>query len=116
MPAPKQAMKVPKTMNWEAFIGPARFRPITLPIHLGVSVAGGISVRVPSAIWLTTFSRYPSRLLNSGYPSAVIGSSTMLMSDACPPQLRKSSFRFPARDNLPRLALPLWNLLGTTAV
>ncbi len=27
MPAPKQAMKVPKTMNWEAFIGPAKFRP-----------------------------------------------------------------------------------------
>ena len=27
MPTPKEAMKVPKTLNWDAFIGPAKFRP-----------------------------------------------------------------------------------------
>ena len=47
----------------------------------------------------------PFRGLELGYPSAVIGSSTMLMSDACP-TAEKITFKFPARDNMRRLALP----------
>ena len=47
----------------------------------------------------------PFRGLELGYPSAVIGSSTMLMSDACP-TAEKITFKFPRRDNLPRLTLP----------
>lgn len=105
MPAPKQAMKVPKTMNWEAFIGPAKFRPYNAAYtpwnfrgwwDFGSGALGDMANHI---------LQVPFKALELGYPSAVIGSSTMLMSDACP-TAEKITFRFPARDNLPRLALP----------
>ncbi|MBQ1866023.1 MAG: gfo/Idh/MocA family oxidoreductase, partial [Bacteroidales bacterium] len=39
----------------------------------------------------------------------VIGSSTMLMTDACP-TAQKITYRFPARENMPKLALPACEL------
>ena len=40
---PEEDMRIPKTMNWDAFIGP--------PIRRGTSADGGISVRVRWATW-----------------------------------------------------------------
>jgi hypothetical protein len=44
-----------------------------------------------------------------GSPTAILGSSTMLMPDSCP-SAQKVTYRFPARDNLPKLALPACEL------
>ncbi len=105
MPAPTQSMPVPNTLNWDAFIGPAKFRPYNSAYtpwnfrgwwDFGSGALGDMANHI---------LQVPFKGLNLGYPSAVIGSSTMLMSDSCP-TAEKITFRFPERDNLPRLALP----------
>ena len=105
MATPKEVMKVPKTLDWEAFIGPAKFRPYHETYtpwnfrgwwDFGSGALGDMANHI---------LHVPFRGLELGYPSAVIGSSTMLMSDACP-TAEKITFKFPRRDNLPRLALP----------
>ncbi len=105
MAAPTEVMPVPETMDWEAFIGPAKFRPYNSAYtpwnfrgwwDFGSGALGDMANHILQA---------PFRGLELGYPEAVIGSSTMLMSDACP-TAQKITYRFPARDNLPKLALP----------
>lgn len=105
MPTPKEKMKVPSTLDWDCFIGPAKFRPYNAAYtpwnfrgwwDFGSGALGDMANHI---------LQVPFKGLNLGYPSAVIGSSTMLMSDSCP-SAEKITFRFPARDNLPRLGLP----------
>ncbi|MDE6715136.1 MAG: gfo/Idh/MocA family oxidoreductase, partial [Muribaculaceae bacterium] len=43
--------------------------------------------------------------LNLKYPSKVQGSSTLLLTDSCP-QAQHVKFVFPARDNMPKVAMP----------
>ena len=102
---PEKAMKVPSTLNWDAFIGPAPMRPYHscyTPWNFrgwwdfGSGALGDMANHI---------LQVPFRGLNLGYPTAVIGSSTMLMSDSCP-TAEKITFKFPARDNMRRLALP----------
>ncbi len=105
MSTPTESMPVPDTMNWDAFIGPAKFRPFHETYtpwnfrgwwDFGSGALGDMANHILHMLF---------RGLNLGYPTAVIGSSTMLMSDSCP-TAEKITYRFPARDNLPRLALP----------
>lgn len=105
MAAPSEVMPVPDTLNWDAFIGPAKFRPYNSAYtpwnfrgwwDFGSGALGDMANHI---------LQVPFKGLELGYPEAVIGSSTMLMSDACP-TAEKITFRFPQRDNLPRLALP----------
>ncbi|MDE7472570.1 MAG: Gfo/Idh/MocA family oxidoreductase, partial [Muribaculaceae bacterium] len=109
MPAPTEVMPVPDTLNWDAFIGPAKFRPYNAAYtpwnfrgwwDFGSGALGDMANHI---------LQVPFKGLNLGYPTAVIGSSTMLMSDSCP-TAEKITFRFPERDNLPRLALPACEL------
>ena len=92
-------------MNWDAFIGPAKFRPyhsIYTPWNFrgwwdfGSGALGDMANHILQVAF---------KGLNLGYPSEVIGSSTMLMTDACP-SAQKITYRFPARPNMPRLAMP----------
>jgi hypothetical protein len=103
--APKEPQPVPDTMNWDAFIGPAKFRPfhsIYTPWNFrgwwdfGSGALGDMANHILQVAF---------KGLNLGYPSEVIGSSTMLMTDACP-SAQKITYRFPARPNLPNLAMP----------
>ncbi|MDE7387190.1 MAG: Gfo/Idh/MocA family oxidoreductase [Muribaculaceae bacterium] len=109
MPVPSEVMPVPDTLNWDAFIGPAKFRPYNAAYtpwnfrgwwDFGSGALGDMANHI---------LQVPFKGLNLGYPTAVIGSSTMLMSDSCP-SAEKITFRFPERDNLPRLALPACEL------
>ena len=43
--------------------------------------------------------------LKLGYPTKVQGSSTLLMTD-CAPNAQMVKFTFPARDNMPKVAMP----------
>lgn len=110
MPVPSQSMPVPSTLDWDAFIGPAKFRPYNSAYtpwnfrgwwDFGSGALGDMANHI---------LQVPFKALELGYPSAVIGSSTMLMSDSCP-SAEKITFRFPERDNLPRLALPACELI-----
>lgn len=109
MPVPTETMPVPSTLDWDAFIGPAKFRPYHSAYtpwnfrgwwDFGSGALGDMANHI---------LQVPFKGLELGYPSAVIGSSTMLMSDSCP-SAEKITFRFPERDNLPRLALPACEL------
>lgn len=105
MTTPTEQMRIPKTMNWDAFIGPAKYRPyheVYTPWNFRGWWNFGSGALGDMANHLL---HIPFRGLKLGYPSAVIGSSTMLMSDSCP-TAEKITFKFPARDNLPKLALP----------
>lgn len=105
MAAPKEKVAVPSTMNWDAFIGPAKFRdynPAYTPWNFrgwwdfGSGALGDMANHI---------LQVPFKGLNLKYPTAVVGSSTMLMSDACP-TAEKITYKFPARPNLPLLGLP----------
>ena len=105
MEAPKEKMAIPETMNWDAFIGPAKYRDYNSAYtpwnfrgwwDFGSGALGDMANHI---------LQVAVKGLHLGYPSEVIGSSTMLMTDACP-TAQKIAYKFPARPNLPKLALP----------
>ncbi|MBQ8099215.1 MAG: Gfo/Idh/MocA family oxidoreductase [Bacteroidaceae bacterium] len=105
MEAPKEKMAIPETMNWDAFIGPAKYRDYNAAYtpwnfrgwwDFGSGALGDMANHILQVAF---------KGLNLGYPTEVVGSSTMLMTDACP-TAEKITYRFPARPNMPKLALP----------
>ena len=105
MSAPKEKMAVPDTLNWDAFIGPAKFRDynsVYTPRNFrgwwdfGSGALGDMANHILQVAF---------KGLNLGFPTQVLGTSTMLMTDACP-TAEKITYKFPARPNLPKLALP----------
>jgi hypothetical protein len=109
MAKPKEVMQIPSTLNWDAFIGPAKFREYNSAYtpwnfrgwwDFGSGALGDMANHIVQVA---------SKGLNLGFPTEVIGSSTMLMSDSCP-TAQKITYKFPARDNLPKIALPACEL------
>ena len=105
MAAPKEKVKIPSTLNWDAFIGPAKYRdynPAYTPWNFrgwwdfGSGALGDMANHILQVAF---------KGLNLGYPSRVLASSTMLMSDSCP-TAQKITYEFPARPNMPKLAMP----------
>ncbi len=102
---PEEVMKVPKTLNWEAFIGPAPMRPyhsIYTPWNFrgwwdfGTGALGDMACHILHA---------PFMALKLGYPTHVEGSSTKLLNESCP-SAQHVKYTFPARDNMPKVAMP----------
>ena len=109
MAKPKEVMDIPSTLNWDAFIGPAKYRDYNSAYtpwnfrgwwDFGSGALGDMANHILQVAYYG---------LNLGAPSEILGSSTMLMTDACP-SAEKITYRFPARDNLPKLALPACEL------
>ncbi len=105
MAAPTEKMAIPSTMNWDAFIGPAQYRDYNSAYtpwnfrgwwDFGSGALGDMANHILQVAF---------KGLNLGAPDEVIGSSTMLMTDACP-SAQKITYKFPARENLPKIALP----------
>ncbi len=102
---PSDAMQVPKTLNWDLFIGPAPMRPyheIYTPWNwrgwwdFGTGAFGDMACHVLDPVY---------RSLKLGYPEKVRGSSTSINTESAP-HAETVEFSFPARDNMPKLALP----------
>ena len=102
---PEKIEKVPKTMNWDAFIGPAKLRPynsIYTPWNFrgwwdfGTGALGDMACHILHPVF---------KGLKLGYPTKVQGSSTLLLTD-CAPNAQMVKLIFPARDNMPKVALP----------
>ena len=102
---PANAMPVPKTLNWDLFIGPAPMRPyhdIYTPWNwrgwwdFGTGAFGDMACHVLDPVY---------RSLKLGYPEKVRGSSTSINTESAP-HAETVEFAFPARDNMPKLALP----------
>ena len=102
---PENDERVPKTLNWDAFIGPAPMRPynsIYTPWNFrgwwdfGTGALGDMACHILHPVF---------KGLKLGYPTKVQGSSTLLLSESCP-TAQTVKFVFPARDNMPKVAMP----------
>ncbi|MDR0743824.1 MAG: Gfo/Idh/MocA family oxidoreductase [Tannerella sp.] len=102
---PAQAMKVPKTLDWDLFIGPAPMRPYHEAYtpwnwrgwwDFGTGAFGDMACHVLDPVF---------RALNLGYPDKIQGCSSQINTESGP-QAETVEFSFPARDNLPKLVLP----------
>ena len=102
---PAKAEKVPKTLDWDLFLGPAPYRPyhsIYTPWNFrgwwdfGTGALGDMACHILHPVF---------KALKLGYPTKVQGSSTALLTESCP-QAEKVRFVFPARDNMPKVAMP----------
>jgi hypothetical protein len=105
IPAPKEKVAIPSTMNWDCFIGPAKYHdysPAYTPWNFrgwwdfGSGALGDMANHILQVAY---------KGLNLGSPTAILGSSTMLMTDSCP-AAEKICYRFPERNNMPRMACP----------
>ncbi len=102
---PKETHKVPKTLNWDLFIGPAKKRPFNEIYHpwnwrgwwdFGTGALGDMACHILHPVF---------KGLNLKYPIKVQGSSTMLLTD-CAPNAQMVKYVFPKRDNLPKVGMP----------
>jgi len=81
---PEKGMPVPDTMNWDLFIGPAKFRPyhrMYTPWNFrgwwdfGTGALGDMACHILHPVF---------KGLRLGYPTRVQGSSTLVMTDSAP--------------------------------
>lgn len=102
---PQNTVKVPGHLDWDSFIGPAPFRPYN-PVYtpwnwrgwwdFGTGAFGDMACHVLDPVY---------QALKLGYPDKIQGSSSLINTES-PPQSEKVKFDFPARPNLPKVALP----------
>jgi len=102
---PEVVTKVPKTLNWDLFTGPAAMRPFNEIYHpwnwrgwwpYGTGALGDMACHILHPVF---------KALKLGYPTKAEGSSTLLLND-CAPNAQHVKLTFPARENLPKVALP----------
>ena len=102
---PEKVDRIPKTLNWESFIGPAPMRPynaIYTPWNFrgwwdfGTGALGDMACHILHPVF---------KGLKLGYPTKVQGSSTLLLNESAP-NAQMIKFVFPARDNMPKVAMP----------
>jgi hypothetical protein len=103
--APEKADKIPSTLNWDLFTGPARLKPYNNIYHpwnwrgwwdYGTGALGDMACHILHPVF---------KALKLGYPIKVQGSSTLLLQD-CAPQAQHVKLIYPARDNMPKVAFP----------
>jgi hypothetical protein len=102
---PAKVDKIPSTLKWDLFSGPAEVRPYNAIYHpwnwrgwwlYGTGALGDMACHILHPVF---------KALKLGYPTKVEGSSTQLLKD-CAPQAQHVKLTFPARENLPKVAMP----------
>jgi predicted dehydrogenase len=102
---PEKTDKIPSTLNWDLFTGPAAVRPFNQIYHpwnwrgwwaYGTGALGDMACHILHPVF---------KALNLGYPIKVQGSSTLLLQD-CAPQAQHVRLTYPARDNMPKVSMP----------
>lgn len=103
--APEKVDRIPKTLNWDLFCGPQEVIPYNAIYHpwnwrgwwrFGTGALGDMACHI---------LHQPFKALKLGYPTKVQGSSTLLLQD-CAPTAQHVKLTFPARENMPKLAMP----------
>jgi hypothetical protein len=103
--APEKIDKIPKTLDWDLFTGPAKMHPynaLYTPWNwrgwwdYGTGALGDMACHILHPVF---------KGLKLGYPTSAQGSSTMLLQD-CAPQAQYVKLVFPARDNMPKVSMP----------
>ena len=102
---PAKAHKIPATLDWDLFIGPARMRPFNKIYHpwnwrgwwdFGTGALGDMGCHVLHPAF---------RALKLGYPVSVEATSSPLFID-CAPQSEYVKFVYPARKGMPKVDFP----------
>ncbi len=102
---PKDTMRPPKNLNWDLFLGPAPQRPyhsIYTPWNwrgwwdFGTGALGDMACHILDPVFWA---------LKLQYPTHVEASSTLLNTES-PPHAEMVEYTFPARENLPKVAMP----------
>lgn len=110
MPKPLKEVKVPKTLDWDLFIGPAEMRPYNPEYHpwiwrgwwdFGTGALGDMGCHLLDV---------PFYALQLGAPTAFQASSSLVNTESAPVSAQVS-YLFPARKNLPYCALPELKLI-----
>jgi len=105
LPTPTEKMPVPDYLDWDCFIGPAKMRPYNRAYHpwdwrgwwdFGTGALGDMACHIMQVAF---------KSLNLRYPIRVEGCSTELMPD-CAPHAQHVKLTYPARDNMPKVAMP----------
>ena len=105
MPQPLKEVKIPKTLDWDLFIGPAKMRAYNPEYHpwiwrgwwdYGTGALGDMGCHLLDV---------PNHALQLGAPTAFQASSSLVNTESAPVSA-KVSFLFPARKNLPFCAFP----------
>lgn len=103
--APTKVDKIPSTLNWDLFTGPGKLRPFNNIYHpwnwrgwweYGTGALGDMACHIMHPAF---------KALKLGFPIHAEASSTLLLTD-CAPQAQHVKLIFPARENMPKLALP----------
>ncbi len=103
--APEKEDPIPDTLNWDLFTGPAKLNPYNAVYQpwnwrgwwdYGTGALGDMACHI---------LHQPFKALKLGYPTKVEGSSTLLL-NACAPQAQHVKLTFPARENMPKVAMP----------
>lgn len=102
---PEEKMRVPKTLDWELFLGPAPMRPyneIYTPWNwrgwwdFGTGALGDMACHILDPVF---------KAMKLQYPKAVEASSTQVNTESAP-NASKVHYWFPQRPNLPKVAMP----------
>ncbi len=102
---PTEKMKVPKTLDWDLWIGPAAMRPYHSAYtpwnwrawwDFGTGALGDMGCHVLDVVY---------QALKLKYPVCVQGSSTQVNTESAP-IASKVKYEFPSRENMPKLAMP----------
>ena len=102
---PKEIDPIPDTLDWDLFIGPAPYRPYN-KIYTPWNFRGWWDFGTGALGDMACHILHPAfKALNLRYPIKVQGSSTPLLTE-CAPNAQKIKFIFPARDNMPKVAMP----------
>ncbi len=105
MPKPPEEVKIPKTLDWNLFIGPAPMRAYNPEYHpwiwrgwwdFGTGALGDMGCHLLDV---------PNYALQLGAPKAFQASSSLVNTESAP-VAAKVTYLFPARKNLPFVAFP----------
>ncbi len=105
MPKPDKVVRIPRTLDWDLFIGPAEMRGYNPEYHpwiwrgwwdFGTGALGDMGCHLLDV---------PNFALQLGHPFAFQASSSLVNTESAP-VASKVSYKFPARKNLPYQALP----------
>jgi len=102
---PSKIHKIPSTLDWDLFIGPAKTRPYNSVYHpwswrgwwdFGTGVLGDMGCHILHPAF---------KALKLGYPVSVEAASSPLLIDSAP-QAEHVKFIYPDRESMPKVAFP----------
>lgn len=105
MERPSKEMRIPKTLDWDLFIGPAPVRPynsVYTPWNwrgwwdFGTGALGDMACHILDPVF---------KALNLEHPVSVQGSSTPLNNESAP-NAEFVKYEFPRRDNMAKVGMP----------